>query len=57
VGTELDAIAGFAVTRFFQFEMGYGHFFVGDYVTQSLSAPSFGSRDADWVYTQATISF
>jgi hypothetical protein len=57
VGTELDAIAGFAVTRFAQLEMGYGHFFVGDYVNQSLSAPGFGSRDADWVYLQATISF
>lgn len=57
VGTELDAIAGFAVTRFAQLEMGYGHFFVGDYVNQSLSAPGFGSRDADWVYMQATISF
>ncbi|HLX68826.1 MAG TPA: alginate export family protein [Verrucomicrobiae bacterium] len=57
VGTELDAIAGFAVTRFAQLEMGYGHFFVGDYIKQSLSAPGFGSRDADWAYMQATITF
>jgi hypothetical protein len=57
VGTELDAIAGYAVTRFALLEMGYGHFFVGDYVNQSLSAPGFGSRDANWVYAQATISF
>jgi hypothetical protein len=55
VGTELDVIAGVAVTRFAQFEVGYGHFFVGDYVKQSLSA--VGSHDADYVYTQATINF
>jgi hypothetical protein len=55
VGTELDIIAGVAVTRFAQLEAGYGHFFTGDYIHQSLSA--VGSRDADYVYTQATINF
>ena len=57
VGTELDAIAGIAVTRFAQLEFGYGHFFVGDYIKQSLSAPTVGSRDADYIYAQATINF
>ena len=57
VGTELDAIASYAVTRFAQLEVGYGHFFVGDYVQQSLSAPAFGSRDANYVYIQANITF
>ena len=57
VGTELDAIAGVAVTRFAQLEIGYGHFFTGDYIDQSLSAPGFGSRDADYVYIQANINF
>jgi len=55
VGTELDVIAGYAVTRFAQLEVGYGHFFTGDYIHQSLSV--VGSRDADYIYTQATISF
>ncbi|HEV8542399.1 MAG TPA: alginate export family protein [Verrucomicrobiae bacterium] len=57
VGTELDAIAGYAVTRFAQLEAGYGHFFAGNYIQQSLSAPAFGARDADFVYLQATLSF
>ena len=55
VGTELDAVAGYAVTRYALLEVGYGHFFTGDYIHQSLSVA--GSRDADYIYTQATISF
>jgi hypothetical protein len=57
VGTELDAIAGYAMSRNTQLEVGYGHFFVGNYIQQSLASPAFGSRDADWFYIQATISF
>ncbi len=57
VGTEVDLIAGVAVTRFAQLEAGYGHFFVGDYIRDSLSAPTVGSRDANYVYVQAIINF
>jgi hypothetical protein len=57
VGTELDVVAGFAVTRFAQLEAGYGHFFVGDYIDRSLAAPTHGSTDADWFYIQASINF
>ena len=57
VGTELDAIAGYAVTRFAQIEAGYGHFFTGDYIRQSLSAATVGSQDADWFYLQLTVNF
>jgi alginate export protein len=57
VGTELDVIAGYAITRFAQIEVGYGHFFVGDYIQQSLSDPAFGSEDANFVYVQGTINF
>jgi hypothetical protein len=39
VGTELDIIAGWAMTRYAQLEAGYGHFFVGDYVEQSAFRP------------------
>ncbi len=55
VGTELDVIASYAVTSFAQLEAGYGHFFRGDYVKQSLDA--IGSQDADWFYLQATFNF
>ena len=57
VGTELDAIAGVALTRFAQLEVGYGHFFTGDYVRKSLSAPTAGSRDADYLYVQTSLNF
>jgi len=57
VGTELDVIAGYAVTRFAQLEAGYGHFFVGDYIQQSLSNPALGSKDANYVYLQAIVNF
>jgi hypothetical protein len=57
VGTELDVIAGYALTRFTQLEAGYGHFFVGDYIHSSLSAATRGSADADWIYVQATVNF
>jgi hypothetical protein len=57
VGTELDAIARWTVTRYAQLEIGYGHFFVGDYIRQSLSSPTVGSRDADWFYAQVTVNF
>jgi hypothetical protein len=57
VGNELDLTVGYSMTKYALLEAGYGHFFTGDYVKQSLSAPAFGSRDADYVYLQATISF
>ena len=57
VGTELDLVARFTLANYANFETGYGHFFTGDYVRQSLSAPTFGSRDADYVYLQLTFNF
>jgi hypothetical protein len=57
VGSEIDLVAGYAVNRFTQLEVGYGHFFVGDYVKQSLSAPAFGAKDADFFYASLNINF
>jgi hypothetical protein len=57
LGTEIDIIAGYALTRYAQLEVGYGHFFVGDYIESSLSAPTHGSQDADYVYVQANLNF
>jgi hypothetical protein len=56
VGTELDVVAGYAVTKFAQIEAGYGHFFRGKYVDQSLASGA-GSRDANYLYIQTTVSF
>jgi len=57
VGSEIDIIAGWAMTRYAQLEVGYGHFFTGDYIDSSLSNPAFGSTDADYVYMQVNINF
>jgi hypothetical protein len=57
VGSEIDFIAGWAATRFAQLEAGYAHFFHGDYIEQSLSAPALGARDADFVYLQLNVNF
>jgi hypothetical protein len=57
VGSEVDLIAGFALNRFIQIEAGFGHFFRGDYIKQSFSSAAVGSRDADYVYLQASLSF
>lgn len=56
IGTELDAVAGYALSRFAQLEVGYGHFFTGTYIQQSLAGVG-GSRDANYVYLQANLTF
>ncbi len=57
VGTELDLVLTYNFTSYAQVQGGYSHFFVGDYVKDSLSAPGFGSVDADYVYLQTTLKF
>lgn len=57
VGTEIDVVAGYAVTRFAQVEVGYGHFFARDYIEQSLASPLFGAQDADFFYAQLNLNF
>ncbi len=55
VGSELDLLAIYRVSTFGNLQAGYGHFFRGGYVTDSLSAT--GSKDANWVYVQAVLNF
>jgi hypothetical protein len=55
VGSEVDVVASYAVRNVLNLQAGYGHFFKGDYVKDSLAA--VGSQDADWVYFQVTGSF
>jgi hypothetical protein len=57
VGSELTAVAGWALTRWALLEGGYGHFFHGDYLAQTWSAPGFGARDANFAYAQLTLKF
>jgi hypothetical protein len=56
VGSELTVVAGYAVTRNAQLEVGYGHFFTGDYIRQSLAGVG-GAKDANYLYAQTTINF
>ncbi|MCC6234932.1 MAG: alginate export family protein [Verrucomicrobiales bacterium] len=57
VGTEVDLVAGYALTRYAQLEAGYAHFFTGSYIDDSLADPAFGSRDANWFYAQLNVNF
>jgi hypothetical protein len=57
VGTEADLVLTYNFTSYAQLQGGYGHFFVGDYIRQSLSAPGFGYHDADYIYLQGTLNF
>lgn len=57
IGSEIDLVASYSFRSFLKAQAGYGHFFVGDYVKQSLSSPGFGSADADWVFVQALLIF
>ena len=56
LGTEIDLVGGYYVTRFALLEAGYGHFFTGSYIDSSVKGVG-GSSDADWVYVQTTIKF
>ncbi len=57
VGTEADLVLTYNFTSYAQVQTGYGHFFVGNYVKESLSAPGFGAVDANYVYLQSTFKF
>lgn len=55
VGSELDLLANYKVSTFGNLQAGYGHFFRGEYVTDTLGTT--GSKDANWVYVQALLNF
>ncbi len=56
VGTELDIVATYSIKPYATVQAGYGHFFVGDYVKDSLTGVG-GSKDANFVYTQLVFNF
>ena len=56
VGTELDFVATYNLTTYASAQAGYGHYFVGDYVKDSLN-PVGGAADANWVYLQMLVNF
>ncbi|GAA5119652.1 alginate export family protein [Luteolibacter yonseiensis] len=54
VGSEIDIYANYAVTKWSNVQLGYGHFFTGDYIEDSVGT---AAEDADWFYTQLTLTF
>lgn len=56
VGSELNLDAIYAPKPWLALRAGYGHFFVGKYVENSLAGVG-GSTGADWLYLQATFNF
>ncbi len=54
VGSEIDLYANYAVTPWANFQVGYGHFFTGDYIENSAGS---ATTDADWFYTQLILTF
>ncbi|MFO1501731.1 MAG: alginate export family protein [Verrucomicrobiota bacterium] len=58
-GSEIDLVANYALTPYLNLQAGYSHFFVGDYVRQSVSsvAANGGAVDADFLYVQAKFNF
>ena len=57
VGSEVDLTATYVLHKNATLQGGFGHFFVGDYIKQSLSDPTVGSKDANWIYAQMTLGF
>lgn len=52
VGTEIDLRANYKPSDWFTVEVGYSHFFAGDYVSDTGQ-----DDDADWGYLMTTITF
>ncbi len=59
VGSELDCVANYSFKSWGNLQAGYGHFFVSDYIQQSVDgvASNGGATDADWFYTQIIFNF
>ncbi|MFA6560353.1 MAG: alginate export family protein [Verrucomicrobiia bacterium] len=59
VGSEVDVVARYSPKAWLKLEVGCGHFFVGDYIKQSVGsvAANGAAVDANWVYVQTTFNF
>jgi hypothetical protein len=56
VGHEVDLVATYTYKTYGSVQAGYGHFFVGDYVNDSLASLG-GATDANWAYVQLLFNF
>ncbi len=53
-GSEIDLYANYTINSWANYQIGYGHFFTGDYINQSVGP---AVTDADWFYTQLSLTF
>jgi hypothetical protein len=58
-GQEFDLLVDWRPVAWGQLRMGYGRFFIGDYVRRSISSvpANGGAVDANWLYMQASMDF
>lgn len=56
VGQEIDLLVDWRLDTWGLVRAGYGHFFVGNYIRNSVPENG-GAVDADWVYLQTTLRF
>ncbi len=56
LGSEIDLIATYVISPQATVEAGFGHFFAGEYIKQSLENIG-GSDDANFFYLQLTVNF
>ncbi|MFN7139097.1 MAG: alginate export family protein, partial [Limisphaerales bacterium] len=56
IGSEVNLVATYAIRPYANGQIGYGHFFAGEYVKNSLR-PVGGAKDADFVYAQLVFNF
>lgn len=56
VGSELDVVVTYTIQSYATVQMGYGHFFAGDYVKETL-AGNGGATGANFIYAQLVVNF
>jgi hypothetical protein len=58
-GREFDLLMDWKIAAWTQMRLGYGHFFIGEYIRQSINAVSSsdGAEGADWFYSQFSFNF
>lgn len=55
MGSEVDLIGTYSVTKWCKLQVGGAHFFAGDYIRET--APTQQTNDANFVYTQVQFDF
>ncbi|HEY1173134.1 MAG TPA: alginate export family protein [Verrucomicrobiae bacterium] len=57
IGSEINLTAAYTIKPWWNLEFGYGHFFAGSYIKDSLSAAGNRAADSDWGYVQTVFKF